>query len=135
MNFYQFINKFISRSVEYRCDKQSAQAFGGYNMAKSLTLFGDSGYFTLFSTHPQTKKRIKKTLKVSRKNKIIRPLFSSSVANYLAFMTLFASCAISAKLSKADQFIRYQIKNQEAILETINHLYNSTIILINFLGL
>lgn len=59
-NVYNFLRRFISRSIEYRCDRQAAKAFGGQNMALALSLMGEGGYFTLFSTHPSTTRRIKK---------------------------------------------------------------------------
>jgi Zn-dependent protease with chaperone function len=71
MNIYQFLKNFFGRAVEYRCDRQSAKAFGGLNIAHALSLLGESGYFTLFSTHPATQKRIKKVQSVEEKNAII----------------------------------------------------------------
>jgi Zn-dependent protease with chaperone function len=113
-NLYEFIRKFISRSIEYRCDKQAAQAFGGRNMGNALSLFGESGYFTLFSTHPDTKSRINKVNNIERKNKVIRPLISSTISNYLSLMVLIIICSSSAKFSKADIFFReYLVENHE----------------------
>lgn len=39
---YNFLRNFLSRAVEYRCDRQSAKAFGGINMAFALSLLGKS---------------------------------------------------------------------------------------------
>ena len=110
-NLYEFIRRFISRSIEYRCDFQSSQAFGGFNMAKALSLFGNNGYITLFSTHPNTKWRIKKVEKVTSKDIVIKPLTSSSISNYFALMILIIICASSAKVSNADIIIREFLAN------------------------
>lgn len=111
-NIYEFIRRFLSRFVEYRCDRQSALAFGGYNMAMALALFGGDGYFTIFSTHPSTKSRIKKVMDLKRQeNIVIKPLASSSISNYLALMFLIIICAVSAKNSGADEFIRHHINH------------------------
>lgn len=124
-NFYEFIRRFISRSIEYRSDRQAAHAFGGHNMALALALFGNSGYFTLFSTHPSTKSRIKKVINIERKNnEIIRPLLSSSISNYLAFMFLIIICGISAKNSGMDKAIRYYITNHEILTEKAQFLFS-----------
>lgn len=123
-NLYEFIRRFISRSIEYRCDKQAAQAFGGHNMAVALSLFGSNGYLTLFSTHPNTDSRIAKVERVARKNKTIRPLISSSISNYLALLVLVIICSASAKASSADVLIKYYlIDNHEILFQKISYFY------------
>ena len=124
-NLYEFIRKFISRSIEYRCDRQSAQAFGGYNMGKALSLFGNNGYFTLFSTHPNTKSRINKVKNLARKTGIIRPLISSSISNYIAFIILIITCSSSASGSGADKLIRYYlIENHHILYNKIMYFFD-----------
>lgn len=123
-NLYEFIRRFISRSIEYRCDRQAAQAFGGHNMAVALSLFGDNGYFTLFSTHPNTNKRIERVKNLTRKGKIIRPLISSSISNYLALLFLVIVCASTAKASEIDLVTRsYLAENHEMIFAKISFLF------------
>lgn len=124
-NLYEFIRKFVSRSAEYRCDLQSAQAFGGQNMKRALTLFGSNGYFTIFSTHPNTNLRIKHVQNVSRKQGVIHPLISSSIANYFGFMILIIICSTSAKTSGADLMIReYLINSPDALNQYLQYLLN-----------
>ena len=124
-NSYEFIRKFISRSIEYRCDRQSAQAFGGHNMGIALSLFGDNGYFTLFSTHPNTTSRINKVKNLARKPGVIRPLISSSISNYIAFMLLIIISSSTASYSGADELIRYYIiENHEILYDKITYIFD-----------
>ncbi|MES2677666.1 MAG: M48 family metalloprotease [Pseudomonadota bacterium] len=104
---YEFISNFLSRSIEYRCDRQSAKAFGGINMAFALSLLGKSGYFTLFSTHPATIKRMKKVEIVEEKNAVIHPSFSSQISNCISILILPLICYEAAHLSKIDFIIKY----------------------------
>lgn len=112
---YEFLRRFISRNLEYRCDKQSAQAFGGSNMAAALVMLGKSGYFTLFSTHPATTKRIKKVENVKMKDRVINPQFFDSLANYFALMFLVIICLIFAKQAAVDLMVREYLKNHEIL--------------------
>ncbi len=114
-NVYEFLRRFVSRSIEYRCDRQSAQAFGGKNMALALSFLGESGYFTLFSTHPATQKRIAKAQKVEIVDAIIRPKFIDGVSNYLAMMSLIVICLYVAKQAHIDLLLREYIQNHETI--------------------
>lgn len=91
-NIYEFLRRFMSRSIEYRCDRQSAHAFGGRNMACALAFLGGSGYFTLFSTHPATKRRIKKVKNIEAKRGLITVGFVDGVSNYLALAGLVLVC-------------------------------------------
>jgi len=119
-NFYEFIRRFVSRAIEYRCDHQSAHAFGGHNMALALSLFGSNGYFTLFSTHPNTQLRIKKVTNIRQKNSKISPLISSAISNYFALMFLVIICAVFAKKSKIDIFIRHN--HEELYYQILNFI-------------
>jgi Zn-dependent protease with chaperone function len=106
---YNFLRNFLGRAVEYRCDRQSAKAFGGINMAFALSLLGKSGYFTLFSTHPATIKRIKKVEVIEEKNAIIRASLLSKISNFSSIMILPAICFYTAHLSEADEVIKLYI--------------------------
>jgi Zn-dependent protease with chaperone function len=106
---YNFLRNFLSRAVEYRCDRQSAKAFGGINMAFALSLLGKSGYFTLFSTHPATIKRIRKVEIVEEKNAIIRASLLSKLSNFSSIMILPVICFYAAHLSEADQVIKLYV--------------------------
>jgi Zn-dependent protease with chaperone function len=106
---YNFLRNFLSRSVEYRCDRQSAKAFGGINMAFALSMLGKSGYFTLFSTHPATKKRIKKVETIEEKNAVIKASLLSKISNFASIMILPFICYHTAHLSEADEVIKLYI--------------------------
>jgi Zn-dependent protease with chaperone function len=108
-NVYQFLKNFLSRSIEYRADRQSAKAFGGINMAFTLSLLGKSGYFTLFSTHPATQRRMKKVEVVEEKNAVIKGSILSRLFNLISIMLLPIICLYAAHLSKLDVFAKYYL--------------------------
>jgi Zn-dependent protease with chaperone function len=83
----KFIFLILGRSVEYRCDRQSSEAFGGYGMASALEKLGKDSYFNLFSSHPKNKNRIKRVIKIKEK-KYVNTGFFSYVLNYLTFIIL-----------------------------------------------
>ncbi len=114
-NIYEFLRRFISRSIEYRCDRQSAKAFGGQNMALALSMLSEGGYFTLFSTHPRTKARIKKVENVKMQDSVVRPGFLDSLANYFSLMFLIVTCLYFAKQAHVDLLLREYLRNHEAI--------------------
>lgn len=120
---YEFLRKFVSRSIEYRCDKQSAKAFGGKNMAFALSFLGKSGYFTLFSTHPATQRRIKKVENVEITDSVVRPSFIESLTNYFAFMMLVVICLVFAKKAGIDLLVREYIRNHEVIHAKLRFLW------------
>ena len=122
-NVYEFLRKFVSRSLEYRCDRQSAKAFGGQNMALALSFLGESGYFTLFSTHPGTKRRINKVKDIEIDDRIVRPNFIESITNYFAVMFLIIICLFFAKQAGIDLLVREYIKNHEVIQAKLNMLW------------
>lgn len=122
-NVYQFVRYFISRSIEYRCDKQSAKAFGGQNMALALSMLGDNGYFTLFSSHPRTKKRIKKVEKVESATGKIRPGFFDSLSNFFSIFFLMFCCLCFAKQASVDVIVREYVKDHEAIHQKLSLLW------------
>jgi len=123
-NVYELLRKFISRSIEYRCDNQSAKAFGGKNMALALSMLGDNGYFTLFSTHPGTLRRIKKVKNVKIKGSIVRPRFFDSLANYFSIMILLIICLYFAKLANIDYYVRILLQNHAEIRGFISSIWH-----------
>lgn len=128
-NIYEFLRRFVSRSTEYRCDRQAAKAFGGQNMAFALSFLGESGYFTLFSTHPRTKKRIDLVVDIKSQDSSIRSSFIDSLANYFSIMFLIIICIYFAKQAHIDLMVRQYIKNHEAInrkLSVLWHLISKT---------
>jgi Zn-dependent protease with chaperone function len=114
-NIYELLRRFISRSIEYRCDMQSAKAFGGKNMAFALSMLGESGYFTLFSTHPRTKSRMARVEEVRISDTIVKPRFFDSLANYFSLMFLVVICLYFAKQAYVDVFVRLYLRDHETI--------------------
>ncbi len=112
-SLYSFLRNFLGRSIEYRADRQSAKAFGGINMAAALSLLGKSGYFTLFSTHPATQRRIRKVEIVEEKNAIIRPSLISKLSNFISIIILPLICFWAAHLSKADILIGFYLEHNQ----------------------
>lgn len=118
-NLYEFLRRFISRTIEYRCDRQSAKAFGGQNMALALSMMGEGGYFTLFSTHPKTKSRIKKVENVKIQDSIVRPGFFDILSNYFSLMFLIIGCLYFAKQAHVDLMLREYVRNHTAINQKV----------------
>ena len=87
MKIYNFIQLQISKSIEYRADNQGAKLIGGENMAYALSLLGSSGYFTIFSTHPSTKSRVKKVEDVKESDRI-RPVFGANLTFIFSFFIM-----------------------------------------------
>ncbi len=123
-NIYEFLRRFISRSVEYRCDNQSAKAFGGKNMVLALSHLGKDSYFTLFSTHPRNSARIKKVKDVSISDQVIKPRIIDSVSNCFSLMFLVAVCIYFAKESGVDLMVLDAIRNHEALYRKLSMLWN-----------
>ena len=88
VSIYKFCQLKVSRENEFRCDFQSAQANGGEMMAKALSVFGEGGYTTIFSTHPKTSVRINKVKKVAELHNIIKPVKGNTLVNVI--FVLFA---------------------------------------------
>jgi len=123
-NLFEFIRKFVSRSIEYRCDYQASKAFGGKNMAFALSITGDNGYFTIFSTHPKTKSRIKKIEDIKMSDDTIRPALADSIANSIAFILFALTTLLFAKLAHIDLFIREILINHENIYRKLSYLWH-----------
>jgi len=123
-NVYEFLRRFISRSIEYRCDRQSSIAFGGKNMALALSMLSEGGYFTLFSTHPRTRNRIKKCENVKISDSTVTPRFIDSIANYFSLMFLVIICLYFAKQAHVDYALRQYIQNHETINRKLGMLWH-----------
>ncbi|OFW80406.1 MAG: hypothetical protein A2887_05590 [Alphaproteobacteria bacterium RIFCSPLOWO2_01_FULL_40_26] len=123
-NIYEFLRRFVSRSIEFRCDRQSARAFGGQNMALALSMLGESGYFTLFSTHPGTRARIRKVENIRIEDAIVRPGFFDALANYFSLMFLIVICLYFAKQAQVDIMVREYIRNHEVIHRKLSLLWH-----------
>lgn len=105
LNVYKFILLQISKNIEYRCDKQSAQACGGDTMALALSFLGENGYFTIFSTHPKTKQRIGKVKNVRIKGRA-RASLASKLMNLFSLLCIFYLFVLSGARSDIPGLIR-----------------------------
>lgn len=99
MPLYRFLQNTLGRSIEYRCDRDSAYLFGGRVMACSLSKLGKGSYISVFSTHPSTKSRIKKVSSVMPKGGIISANPMGKLVNCFAIVfvvgiTFFSAVAI-----------------------------------------
>jgi hypothetical protein len=91
MSVYTFLQLKISRTNEYRCDRQSSYACGGLEMAETLKELGSSGYINIFSTHPRTQDRMIAVSNIMRNNYVITPDGKNKMINLIVilFVLLF----------------------------------------------
>lgn len=88
MPLYRFVQKWFGRSMEYRCDRDSARVVGGRSMAFALSSLGEGAYFSLFSSHPRTQSRINHVKDVRPVGERISPSLFNSLANGLSMFAL-----------------------------------------------
>jgi Zn-dependent protease with chaperone function len=88
MPLYRLLQKAMSRSVEFRCDREAAYAFGGSRIAAGLDVLGPGAYFSLFSTHPRTKTRIKKVQHINVRPGVISPSIFSQLINIISLLLI-----------------------------------------------
>ena len=123
-NIYEFLRKFTSRSIEYRCDKQASKAFGGKNMSFALSMLGEDGYFTIFSTHPKTTSRIKKIENIKSSEGVVKPTIIDSIINYFSLLFLAIITLVFAKMANVDILVRELIRNHEMLHRKLSILWN-----------
>jgi Zn-dependent protease with chaperone function len=125
LSIYKFIQLQISKSVEYRADRQAAMAIGGQNMAQALRPLGNSGYFSIFSSHPLTSHRIKNVLKVKKSEDTIGRVYGTNATFLLSFLMIILIVYFSYRaakihiLVKAYQGVVLSIKNKYILLKSI----------------
>ena len=93
-------------------------------MKFALSLLGEDGYFTLFSTHPRTKSRMAKVENIKITDSIIKPRFFDSLSNYFSVMFLLVICLFFAKKAHIDIFVREFIRNHELINQKLLTLWH-----------
>ncbi|MFC1659168.1 M48 family metallopeptidase [Pseudomonadota bacterium] len=121
INLYMFILKQISRSIEYRCDRESCYAFGNQGMKTALSFLGDNGYFTLFSTHPSTKNRIKKTDAIKTLKKRIRVSIINRLSNTLSILAIIYISIFAGIYAEIPKLLEMYGQN----ITQIQNFYNS----------
>ncbi len=86
LSIYKLIQLKISRNREYRCDMQSAMVSGGASMAEALSVLGENGYITIFSTHPKTSSRVKKVKPIEKNQETITAEFGNNLVNFCSIL-------------------------------------------------
>lgn len=123
---YNFIQLQISKSIEYRADKQGAMVIGGENMSHALSILGNNGYFSIFSTHPLTKDRMRNVKNVESRERI-RALFLPKILLILSLLLMLYLCYMS-----------YEMANIDAVIYDFNtfkiYIYGRIEIIKNFLN-
>lgn len=102
--FYGFLYKAFSRSIEYRCDKDSAKIFGGKVVAYALSVLGKGAYFSIFSTHPATKSRMKHVESIHPNAGVIKTSLVSTLANCMAVGALIVMVTYSLTYTSLGQW-------------------------------
>jgi Zn-dependent protease with chaperone function len=100
LNLYRFIQLQISKSVEYRADRQAAEVVGGPGMARTLSLLGSGGYFSIFSSHPLTRDRIRSVVKVKKSEKTIESLAGTNLTFAVSFAIILTVLYLSYRLAR-----------------------------------
>lgn len=114
---YRFIQKGLGRSIEYRCDRESAYAFSGVRMAIALSMLGKGSYFSMFSTHPRTRSRIKKVRNIMPRGGIIKPNIIARLANFVSVVGLVAMCAFCGYASDMPKLGKQYMKQVHGPLQ------------------
>ena len=116
---YRFIQLQVSKSIEYRADTQSAKYCGGDTMSKTLSLLGNNGFFSIFSTHPKTMSRIKKVSLIKQSNDYIRPTRFANLSILLSFLLLLYFVIVSYRLVDFKYFYTYFY----TLYDSLRHVY------------
>ena len=117
LKIYNFMQLQFSKSIEYRCDRQSAQACGDGCMDLGLSLLGESSFFTVFSTHPRTSTRIKKVKDIAQKKGIIKKIFGVSLTSFLSIILIISAAYFSLQLADLDALVSEYNNLVELILK------------------
>ncbi len=90
--FYKYVVLHISRGKEFRCDYQSAIVSGGINVSTALSILGEDGYSTIFSSHPNTNRRIRKVREVGQLvSSNMKYFLVSDIINLIGFLVVFTA--------------------------------------------
>jgi len=121
---YNFIKLHLSRQIEYRCDRQAAEACTGLEMALALSLLGSSGYMTIFSSHPKTADRVKYVKDIKHSDKKISSSLINRVSNFASFLILVLILNFSFKNIDVDSY-KYKYTKLKFRIESVkNSVYN-----------
>lgn len=116
------ISRFLSRSVEYRSDMDSARALGGemiYSGLSKIQSSRESVWRSIFSTHPRTKSRMSKVKDVKAENKKIKPSVITDFSNMWSLMMLIFCTFFLAYTYRIDKLPHYATKVYILTEETV----------------
>lgn len=105
VKIYHFIQLQISRNIEYRADRQGGMVCGGKNMSFALSLLGNTGFFTLFSTHPSTSRRMSKVKGVKETTNTISPVPFVNLIVWFSFIFLIIISIYSIQKANIPELI------------------------------
>jgi Zn-dependent protease with chaperone function len=124
---YNFVKLHLSRQIEYRCDRQAAEACTGLEMALALSLLGSSGYMTIFSSHPKTSDRVKYVKDIKHSDKKITSGLINQLSNLASFLVLVLILNFSYKNIDVNsyKYKYYKLKYRvESVKNTVYGLKN-----------
>jgi Zn-dependent protease with chaperone function len=122
LSIYKFIQLKISRVGEFRCDMQSSEINGGIFMGKALSVLGETGYTTVFSTHPKTSDRVRHIQSIKNTEMIINPIVGNKIVNFL-FITFILFLP----------FITYHFTDVKNLINNYNDIMSSIVFEINLI--
>lgn len=106
IKIYYFIQLQISKNIEYRADKQGGMTCGGKNMSFALSLLGNTGFFTLFSTHPSTARRMSKVKGVKESTATINAVPFVNLILLFSFVFLIIISFYSIQKANVPELIK-----------------------------
>lgn len=126
LNTYKFIQLKLTRNIEYRADSQAGKVIGGRLMSYTLSLLGNDGYTSIFSTHPLTKNRVKNVENIEISDTTIKPVFISREMLLLTVFLLVILCYLPYKMANINKII-YDYNSMIIFLQNKYMLLNSYI--------
>lgn len=89
LQMYKFLSRSISRSIEYRSDRQSAQAIGYEKLSFALCFLGLNSYSNIFSSHPSMDNRVKRISSIRKIQGRVGPDIISTISSFMAVLVIF----------------------------------------------
>jgi hypothetical protein len=131
VNLYMFTLKQISKSIEYRCDRESCYAFGNSGISTALSFLGDNGYFTLFSTHPSTKSRIQRANKITKIKNRIRVSIINRLSNAVSILAIVYVSVVAGLYADIPHLIQMYGDNMTKIQSLYQNIKYKVLYFIN----
>lgn len=99
MPIYKVCHIVISKQTEFRCDKESALAFGSHGIGLTLEFLGVDSYNSIFAHHPSVARRLNNIKNVNKKEAYF--IFPNHLTNLLNLATISLFCLLPFATSKA----------------------------------